>query len=341
MLTGEPSLQWFGPCWHAAFHMVQSANTDVLQFMLARKEARNAKLAKRLGHAEFSDAFLDNLQQGVVPCGPCVLKQHGMCVYYKHGREQKRSHFLSPSVRKSHLREKLVPYNHKADEENIPINVKKAYVKKRALWKKRCKRATGIMPIDSQGINMSDAQVAWQERLQESRCFVQELTESPAVYTSSGSLRAYPTQTTVHESTHDVPKGLHKNTATLTANSNRNFRKTAKVRRNGVSISSTVRSRVCCEKRRVLQGEAQARDRNAENVRDTLRSLSQISRERLFLMIGEEARSAVGRWFPWLSSKARSQVVQTIYAEGQLRRKKNKRRRQQEWIWFRGSVFFE
>ena len=47
----------------------------------------------------------------------------------------------------------------------------RAYELKRALWKARCKRATGMMSVVSAVSTVSDEQVSWQVRLQESRAF--------------------------------------------------------------------------------------------------------------------------------------------------------------------------
>jgi len=47
----------------------------------------------------------------------------------------------------------------------------RAYELKRALWKARCKRATGMMSVVSPVSTVSDEQVSWQVRLQESRAF--------------------------------------------------------------------------------------------------------------------------------------------------------------------------
>ena len=108
----------------------------------------------------------------------------------------------------------------------------------------------------------------------------------------------------------------------LASSSDRNFRRAFRVRRNGVSVIGSVRGRMPSEKKRLLEREENAEEHNAANVREVLRSLSQSYRDNLFLVIGAEARSCLVAWFPWLSSKARSQVVRRIHEEGQLRRKK-------------------
>ena len=117
---------------------------------------------------------------------------------------------------------------------------------------------------------------------------------------------------------------LEEISTTTSKTSDRNFRKSNAVRKNGVNYVDSTHARISYEKPRLLQRQADVSERNAANVRDVLRGMSGWEHGMLYLMLGSEARSGVAVRFPMLSSKARSQVVRSIHEEGQLRRRKAK-----------------
>ena len=164
---------------------MQCAKKDVQKCMLAKKEATDVDLPKRLVDAEFGEAFLDDLQKGVWSGGAFVLRKSCVCVYYKHGREQRRSTVFSPVEAKPCVREKKAFWKRRCVADNIAPHVVNAYMSKRALWKARCKKATSMRSEVPAPSIESDAQIAWQLRLQGSRAFLEVLVSTSSKHDMS------------------------------------------------------------------------------------------------------------------------------------------------------------
>ena len=104
----------------------------------------------------------------------------------------------------------------------------------------------------------------------------------------------------------------------------RNFLKIARVRRNGVSIHTTVRRRPDCQKRRQLQREEDAAQRKTGHMKEILAKLSCKTEDWLASSTFQAARHILAVRFHGYSNAVYGRVIQSIYETGQLRRQKIK-----------------
>jgi len=157
----------------------------------------------------------------------------------------------------------------------------------------------------------------------ESRAFVETLP-SLKVENAIVGKRTTLTRSSGGLSHIDLESRPARNVLATSLSSERNFRKAQAARRNGVMVSGSQRGRITCDKQRFIAREADAFERNVAAVHDVLRGLPDYLRDSLFCMSGTDARHCVAALFPRLSCNARTQVVRSIHAEGQLRRRKLK-----------------
>ena len=284
---------------------------------------------KSEGQQQFHDEiFLDDLQKGVWVSGPVSLRDKGCRLYYKHGRELKVS-LLSAKPRckfgsYNQDRRKALCGSSCHNETDIGPHVIRAYLQQRKLWKQRSRKAVSLQPAAAPcASERSDSEIAWEFRVAESRAFVETLP-SLKVENAVVGKRTTLTLSSGCLSHIDLESRPARNVLATSLSSERNFRKAQAARRNGVMVSGSQRSRITCDKQRFIAREADAFERNVAAVHDVLRGLPDYLRDSLFCMSGTDARHCVVALFPRLSCNARTQVVRSIHAEGQLRRRKLK-----------------
>ena len=224
---------------------------------------------------EFGKAWLDYMQKGVLAAG------------YKHPLKKPR---------RSDVQKERVPRRRRLDstagEEGLLDHVKQAYGAKRAQQAQRCRRALqrsqAVVKVCHE-VDM-DAKMARQLHLEESRAFVANL--DPWNHGVKGKTnRGKPRSGASFQST-----GASASDCISTGE--RNFRKTCRSRRNGLSLTGTERIRVRCEKTRLLQHEKDAAERNAWHLSEALRGMTPGERDKIYIMSTAAARNHISMSFP-------------------------------------------